>query len=479
MRKVFLDDLPHSVSGKTIKWNESVNKDVKFIYDNINGEFKIINYKTNGKQAKIKVLYNNTEQWIYAGQLNSSQIGTLIGANRNNSNQKRRWRYEIGDYIKDKYNDLEITDRKDGKYKFICHKCGYKCGKHYFNQKLKEEYWMILSHKAGCKTLCPCCSNTIVVPGINDLATITPEIVKYFKGNTLEEKSKLASMFRPYSNRKADVQCPNCGRIYPDIMISNLQKGHFGCKCMKQMSYPEGFFASMLEQLNIKFIFNRKHDWCTFYNPFKNKETYGRYDFLLSDLKLIVEIDGGYGHGHIYQRKDEDVFIDNKKDELARKNGYDIIRIKALESNLEYMRRQICQSNILKYINIDKVDFSICNKNARKSKYNEIYKLYTKGYSATKISSMVGLSVTTVLRFFNDNNLEYNTKSCKGIHNIKNSKPIKIETYQNSNIFVEYPSVHILSDRSKKDFGEFFSADSVGNAIRAGKTYKGRIVKYV
>ena len=481
MRKVFLEELPHSQSGKTIKWRECIGEDVKFEYDDIKGYLKIIDYQNkNNKNPKLKILFNKTENWIYASQLRTSNIGLLIGGKRNNSNQKRTWKYKIGDHIKDEYNNMTIIRREDGKgYKFICYKCGFECGEHYVKQKYKKEYWMSLNSKSGCKTLCPCCSSTIVVPGINDLATITPEIIEYFIGETIEEKIKNASMYTPYSNKRIDVQCPSCGRIHRNIIINNLQKNHFGCSCMKNRSYPEGFFTSLLEQLGVKYIFDRKQNWCVFYNPYTKKETYGRYDFLLPDLKIIVEIDGGYGHGYISNRLKKDLFIDSKKDELAIKNGYKIIRIKALESNLKYMKEQIYQSDICKYINIDKVDFSICNKEARKNIYKEIHKLNSEGYSATKISETVGISVTTVCNFLKNNNLKRNIPIRKGIHNIKNSKTLKIEKYPNSNIFIEYPSVHILSEKSENDFGETFSAGSVGNAIRENKLYKGRKVMYI
>lgn len=81
--------------------------------------------------------------------------------------------------------------------------------------------------------------------------------------------------------------------------------------------------------------------------------------------------------------------------------------------------------------------------------------------------------------FLKNNNLKRNIPIRKGIHNIKNSKTLKIEKYPNSNIFIEYPSVHILSEKSENDFGETFSAGSVGNAIRENKLYKGRKVMYI
>lgn len=43
MRKVFLENLKHSKSGKTIQWNKCNNIMIDFIYDDIKGKIKILN----------------------------------------------------------------------------------------------------------------------------------------------------------------------------------------------------------------------------------------------------------------------------------------------------------------------------------------------------------------------------------------------------------------------------------------------------
>lgn len=99
MRKVFLEELPHSQSGKTIKWRECIGEDVKFEYDDIKGYLKIIDYQNkNNKKPKLKILFNKTENWIYASQLRTSNIGLLIGAKRNNSNQKEHGNIKLRSY---------------------------------------------------------------------------------------------------------------------------------------------------------------------------------------------------------------------------------------------------------------------------------------------------------------------------------------------------------------------------------------------
>lgn len=57
MRKVFLDDLPRRKEG--IDWAASVGHKVKFIYDDVEGEFEIIRYEKN--KQRLSYLYNGKE----------------------------------------------------------------------------------------------------------------------------------------------------------------------------------------------------------------------------------------------------------------------------------------------------------------------------------------------------------------------------------------------------------------------------------
>ena len=65
MRKVFLDDLPHSKSGKTIKWSECVGHKIPFVFDEYSGEIDIVGYTSNGKNCKISIIYDGYERKIY------------------------------------------------------------------------------------------------------------------------------------------------------------------------------------------------------------------------------------------------------------------------------------------------------------------------------------------------------------------------------------------------------------------------------
>lgn len=78
---------------------------------------------------------------------------------------------------------------------------------------------------------CPCCSGRVPKSGVNDLATLHPELLKewdYQKNTDLNPRELL-----PGSGKKAWWKCSRCGHEWETI-IANRTKGH-GCpKCSKR-----------------------------------------------------------------------------------------------------------------------------------------------------------------------------------------------------------------------------------------------------
>ena len=90
----------------------------------------------------------------------------------------------------------------------------------------------------GCQ--CSVCSNRTVVTGVNDIATVRPDLVKYFKNK--EDAYKYVSGSEKY----IDVVCPTCG--YEDnIRIANLSRFGFSCNGCYEKKYgrkrmPHGYW---------------------------------------------------------------------------------------------------------------------------------------------------------------------------------------------------------------------------------------------
>ena len=118
-----------------------------------------------------------------------------------------------------KNGTLSPSDISAGHFKpvwWLCSQCGYE--------------WKASPSNRKKGSGCPCCSGRVPKSGINDLATLYPELLKewdYQKNTTLDPSQLL-----PGSGKKAWWKCSLCGHEWETI-IANRTKGH-GCpKCSK------------------------------------------------------------------------------------------------------------------------------------------------------------------------------------------------------------------------------------------------------
>lgn len=483
MRKVFLDNVPKSKSEKTIKWNECVGLELKFVYDDVCGEFQVIEYKSDGKNAKLKLQYQKSTDWIYANQLKSGEISKFIGCKKKYQNKSINYKFEVGEEVSSYYDSLVIIDRKfdiDSQtghtrkfYKYKCNKCGYSCGTHYKNGVVHQEYWLPERNIHGGQ-LCSCCTSRIAVPGINDIATVRPNMVDYFDGDTASDRVRYAEKYTPGSNQYINARCPHCGKAKGKYSINNIRNGHFSCICNDGISYPEKFMISVLEQLNVEYKHQMKFTWCKFFNPYKGKQVSGIYDFYINDIGLIIEMDGGYGHGFKKDTCDEDIFVDRTKDLLARKHNIVVVRIDSHISSVDFLKNEILKSGIMKWLDINSVDFEACGRFASSNLRATVINYFKKNdaISATELAKKYNLSVSTILRWLDLEGVEYFSHTGnKGKHNLLNSKKVNVNG-------VIYESASVFQERSLNDFGIIVNAESLKNAIRKGSTYKGLNVCY-
>ena len=382
MRKVFLEDLPHNKSQ--IDWEKGIGYKVKFIYDDIKGEVKIYDYKN--KYLYVKYLNKDIFK-IYIGNFMRCCFGKLL------SKYTGEFKIKIGTSFKDDKRDIIIVNKEyrfnegghgqDIKYyKYKCNKCGY------------DEGWIMesnLSKGIGCS----CCSNTIVVEGINDIPTTAPWMIKYFQGGYNEAK-----LYNKNSNKKIYPVCPDCGKIKDKVKgISDIYKNHsIGCICGDGKSYPEKFMNSILEQLDINFV--------TEYSP--NWAKLKRYDFYfeLDSEKYIVEMDGSFHfrdnkmNGCTKKNTKE---IDNYKDKLAKKYGIKIIRINSEISNLNYIKNNVINSSLNNILDMGKIDWLKCEESALSNLVKRVCKLKRNSPNITtaQISEITKLNIETIRKYLN------------------------------------------------------------------------------
>lgn len=370
MKKVYLDNLPKKIyqGRQCIDWINSTGFKVNFEYDGIVGEFKIIGYNKNDK--KLSILYHDKVYYILTGNMVKCHIGKIINA------KNYDYVYNVGDIIKDKHRNIIIKERtymlnyyKNNKipfkvkaYKILCLKCGFSSGEHYKNGILKNEYIVsenALLYGSGC----PCCSlpSKITVRGINSIYDTNKNKIKYLKNK--DDGFKYSSG----SRKKITLVCPICGyEIESNVM--NLCRYNYSCiKCGSGISYPEKFMANILNQLNIKYE--------TQYNPKWIKPK--RYDFYLYEYNIIIEMDGEFhfkDNPKSKQSLEEIQKIDNYKDKLAKEHDIEVIRIDSnyQSDRYEYIKSNILKSRLVNVINLDNIDWNLCEKFSNENIIKEI-----------------------------------------------------------------------------------------------------------
>lgn len=510
MNKVFLENLPtkNEYKNKRIDWEKSVGHKIRFIFDGIEDYFEIIEYKLINKHPKVKIKYNNKEFEVYTNTLMYCKIKNIVKSNEDKFNFKSDFIYEIGQNIKDSKRDLIILDREyrynkkgynEKWYRCKCNKCGFDCTKHW-NSKSKEyndKYWIRETNLYNKQTGCPCCcpSPQIVVKGINDIFTIRPDLVKYFKNI---EDTYIHSCG---SSDNAFLICPDCG-YEKENRISSLERQEFSCqKCGDGISIPNKIMLSVLEQLNVNFYAEKRFGWCNYINPFKNKKNFGIYDFYIPSMNLIIEMDGGLGHGNkSYElTSEESSFIDNEKDRLANEHGIEVIRIdcdyKDIRIRFKYIKNKLLEhSRLNTLLDLSNVDWDMCNKFSIKNLTKEVCE-YWKLHNEINNEN---IGTTHLMKIFNKNSVTSIIKYLKigtelGWCNYDPVKAQKIgqsktnETYKHIEIFKDKISLGIftegimeLDNKSEELFGvklDYRGISSVcnGNSIQ----HKGFQFQYV
>lgn len=396
MRKVFLDDLPKRKNG-SILWNKSVGQKIKFIYEEISGEFLVLDYyNIKDTDYMLKLKYNDSIVETRPCNLLTANISKVIKYKK-----KHKYIHSVGDVISDNKRHITITgfkdkevNRHDGKkeikygYSFQCGICGWNDG--WISEKELE-------YGGGCS----CCHSKTVVPGINDIPTTAPWMVDYFQGGYEEAKQ-----YTKTSMRKIYPKCPYCGRVSNKrSTITNIYANHgFPCICSDSLSKISKYIRVLLEQLKENGQINKydteiKFDWCKFHSPYKNKECYGIYDFLIEERKLIIEADGGFHRNDNLmsgQTLEEAQFIDRTKDSLAKDNGYTIIRISD-----EYDIKQSIIDNLSDIFSLECIEWTKCEIDSMSSYLLKVCKLKkdNPNLGVSDISEMLHFGKTTIRRW--------------------------------------------------------------------------------
>lgn len=368
------------------------------------------------------------------------------------------FKFNIGDKFKDDKKDLIIIDREyrttkknhnEKWYKYKCNKCGW------------SEGW-ISEYKIEARG-CSCCCGRTVVKGINDISTTAPWMVKFFSNKNDAYKYTCGS------NKKIKTKCPDCGNE-KYMIINNLFKKGFSCnKCSDGFSYPNKFMFNVLEQLNEEFVSE--------YSPIWVEGKF--YDFYIPSKKLIIEMDGGLGHGHKQHAKSkltpkQSKEIDDYKDMKAIEHEIDVIRINCdydyVYNRFEFIKSNILNSKLIKYYNLHNLNWDYINKKSIENRTKNICLFYNdnKNMTAKDISSKFKISISTLyacVKIGED----------LGWCNYKNKKRIKI--IETNDIF---ESITECDELSEKLYGIKLDKRNICAVLKGKrKSHKGFHFEYV
>lgn len=266
-------------------------------------------------------------------------------------------------------------------YKNMHQKVRCKC-------KIDGYEWDVLpTNLIDKKSGCPCCSGNVTIVGKNDIWTTNPEI-----GNMLVNKND-GFVNTVSSHNKVEFRCPVCGEVSVKN-ISNVYYQGFSCPvCSDGISYPNKFMYILLKQLGVDFIKEFSPNWA-------NRRL---YDFYIPSKKLIIEMDGGIGHGNrsFYNLKtiEETKQIDILKDKFAGEHGITVVRIDCLKSDCEYIKNKIYESILVDIFDFSEIDWHIIDVKSRGTLLSDVAFLANQNYTIQSIAKKLDLCNQTVKKY--------------------------------------------------------------------------------
>lgn len=218
-------------------------------------------------------------------------------------------------------------------------------------------------NKLLCKRICcPICTSKKVVKGINDLATLRPDLIKYFSNTSDAEKYMIGS------KQRVKLRCPDCG-YEKEMTVGMLANRGFSCNVCNDngYSYPNRFAYSFLNQLPIEnHIKEYSPDWI-------KPKRYDNY-FEYQGKKYILEMDGGLHYKDAYHTTYNEVQENDRfKDMMAQKHNIEVIRIECLKSIPAYIKENILNSKLNKIFNLSDYDWDKCFKGCVGKSYYPIW----------------------------------------------------------------------------------------------------------
>ena len=257
----------------------------------------------------------------------------------------------------------------------------------------KTEPNSLINEQRGCP-ICKGGTNT-VARGINDMWTTNPQLASLL-ANPEEGYILTQGMMK-----KTKFKCPNCGTISKPISIHKVKTRGFNCKCCSESrSLPNKIMYNLLSYLNVDFEDEKVFEWCKF--DIEGKIKTGIYDFYLPSCNLIIEMDGKWHYKDnplSNQNLNISQFIDDEKDRLALEHGLNIVRIDCNVSEIDYIKNSIINSDLVKYLVLDNVDWEYCYYHTIPNHMKEIWQEYNDGIKIMDLARKYNKDYGTISKY--------------------------------------------------------------------------------
>lgn len=271
------------------------------------------------------------------------------------------------------------------------------CSDEYINSKTRLWFYCSKGHKWYSEPnwvlngqLCPYCLNRRVLVGYNDLWTTHGEIARLLQNPQDGYEHTYGSKY------KTNFVCPSCGNVIFKSIKTVYNRGLSCPLCSDTISYPNKFIRSMLSQLDVQNVeYEYSPSWLGYYS-------FDNY-FEVNGSKVLLEADGGVGHGYKVfgsnKTDTEGIKRDEIKDKMSQERGLLVIRIDCNYKDYNkcgYIKRNILNSELANIVDLSVIDWDKCHADALSSLVYKSANMYNDGYSIGDIAQNIGYSSGTI-----------------------------------------------------------------------------------
>ena len=324
-----------------------------------------------------------------------------------------------------------------------------------------------------CGKGCSVCAGLKVVHGMNDIATVRPDLVKYFVD------SNEATKFTVSSNKSIQLRCPDCGE-FKTMIVKNLSQRGFECPvCGQTISYPNRLIRSIMRQLKVDYL---QYEWSQKWSCLQKYDVY----FEINENKYVIEMQGEQHYGAGWNRSkpvDEIVKYDFEKMERAISHDIIPIVIDARISDFDYIFQNIKDSMLSTIFDLSIIDIKKCQEDVMKNIIREICVEYmkntnvfvndiAKNYHINRNTTAKYLKLGAKLGWCN-----YDSKQSFQKARDKVSQSIFVYTIDHDYVG-QYKSQSLCARELFKIYNVKFYAANISRAAKSGKLYNNLYFQY-